>query len=658
MSEADFDRIKQLFNSLEEREGRLISSEVKTKRVVAFDTETVDGKCVLLAASDGKYIFPQSFEDIAQFLTQRRYTRSLNFFWNIDFDFFAIVKHLPPDLLEVLYENKGIVYDDYFIRWIPKKFFSIERINGKHSAKFFDLWQFYRMSLNEASIKYLNDRKEEVDVRNIQQYLSRPSLKAKLVSYCLKDAELTAKLGALLQEKLNAIGIDFSHPYSCGHVSMRFFFNNKLTFGFKKTEWNLYALLSYYGGRFEIIKRGYFNKIYQFDINSAYPFYISQLTDPATGEWIKSKDLDYNADYGFARIVINGYSDDVLSPIPYRKKDRTVIFPNFEQPCEYYISFPELLEAEKMGLEFDIVDAWMNFNDGQPLFPEIAELYEARKKAKKAGDKVMDLVLKIIMNSLYGKFAEKQVNVTASLTELPNSRAVEIDGRTFYVREICRPGLLFNPVLASYITARTRAQLLHTVRGHEDHIVGFATDSILCDTAFVEQSEQLGGWKLEAEGEALILMSGVYTIKTEKETKTRFRGFPISADFFKLIEENRDRDKFVFEFEKAVKLGEAISFPNVYSLDEINVFRTIEKELTCYSDDKRDWMGQPLTFGDLLVNQFDSVPKTVANEQHWYSHNRRYTGYRKQVFDWQRAIELAEQEWSMERALLLSELEK
>jgi hypothetical protein len=325
-----------------------------------------------------------------------------------------------------------------------------------------------------------------------------------------------------------------------------------------------------------------------------------------------------------------------------------VIYPNFETETEYYVAFPELEVAEKLGLSFDVIDSWSFYGEDQLLFPQITELYNKRKEAKKAGDKVLELVLKIIMNSLYGKFAEKQFVVRASLNNQPGSKEIQIGGNKYYVREINKPGLLFCPVLASYITAQTRAQLIKTCKGHFEHVIAFATDSILASKSFIEESSDLGKWKLETEGEALILMSGVYTIRNDKEIKSRFRGFPLSIDFFELLEKNRESDKISFEFEKALKLGEVISFHNKYSIEDLNIFRIVEKELSCYSDDKRDWLNQPKNFGELLNEQFDSAPKTV-NLDSKLQKKHTYEGYRKAVYDWMKSRELEEIAWLFER---------
>jgi len=650
----DFDEIKQIFDNLEELPSRKIGSRIKQKRILGFDTETVQGKTVLIACSDGRFLFPQSFEQIAHFLTQNTYTRTLNFFWNLDYDFFAIVKHIPSELLEILYDCHGVIVDSYFIKWIPRKHFSITRIGTKYTARFFDLWQFYRSSLNEASQKYLNDSKEEIDVTNIEQYLRKAELRQRLIKYCLKDALLTQKLGELLQAKLNNLGISFDKPYSCGNLSQRFFFKNKETLGFKKTEWNLYALYCYYGGRFEVLKRGYFRKVYQYDINSAYPYYISKLIDPNKGEWIKTRDIDFSADYGFAKIAINCYENDLISPIPYRTNSM-VIYPNFSESMEYYLTFPELRTAERLGLEYDIIDSWAFYGTGELLFPQISEIYEQRKRAKAEGDKALELVLKILMNSLYGKFAERKAKLKASLKPLEGSKEIVLGDQKFYVLESNKPGILFNPVLASYITAQTRVQLIETCMSRFDDIVMFATDSILTTKPFISGSEKLGDWKLEMNGEAIVLMTGVYTIRNENQRKTRFRGFPMkeSFDLFSLLEQNRDADRISIEFEKVVKLGEVIAFHNIYDIEDFNNFIQEIKEISCYSDEKRDWLNQPHCFGELLEEQFESVPKTVSSPSAEMHKKGRARGYQKNVYDWLRAREVEEIVWLIEKSSLL-----
>jgi hypothetical protein len=178
----------------------------------------------------------------------------------------------------------------------------------------------------------------------------------------------------------------------------------------------------------------------------------------------------------------------------------------------------------------------------------------------------------------------------------------------------------------------------------------FATDSILTTRPFIEESNELGGWKKETEGEAVVLMTGIYTIRDGDKKKSRFRGFPMKEDFdlFDILHANKNCDKIAINFEKAVKLGEVVAFHNIYQLSDLNVFMEEMKEISCFSDDKRDWLGQPVNFGDLLNNEYDSVPKTVQDKT-GLAKRRTYSGYTKSLYDWHRSREFEELNWLIER---------
>ena len=174
-----FEKRKKQFKSLAENRSRKIRTDDKDRQIFAFDTETIDGYCKLIACSDSSFKFVNSLDEILVFLTKVKYSQSVNFFWNIDYDFFAIIKYLPPELLRLFYQFKFIRYGDYEIKWIPKKAFEIKK--NKRTYRFFDLWQFYRMSLNKASQKYLNDSKIEIDIENVEDYFQNAKLRKQLI---------------------------------------------------------------------------------------------------------------------------------------------------------------------------------------------------------------------------------------------------------------------------------------------------------------------------------------------------------------------------------------------------------------------------------------------------------------------------------------------
>lgn len=84
----------------------------------------------------------------------------------------------------------------------------------------------------------------------------------------------------------------------------------------------------------------------------------------------------------------------------------------------------------------------------------------------------MQLPLKVILNSIYGKTAQRIGN---------------------------RIGNLYNPVIWATITGHARAILYDFVmkNGLEKDVVSFATDSILSTKKLNVNSTKIGGWKFE-----------------------------------------------------------------------------------------------------------------------------------------------------------------
>ena len=63
------------------------------------------------------------------------------------------------------------------------------------------------------------------------------------------------------------------------------------------------AFKSYFGGRFEILKRGFIGQAYLYDINSAYPDAITKISDLTDGKWSNRKTIHPHAKLGFFKIL-------------------------------------------------------------------------------------------------------------------------------------------------------------------------------------------------------------------------------------------------------------------------------------------------------------------------------------------------------------------
>ncbi|MCD6138081.1 MAG: hypothetical protein J7J91_05805, partial [Deltaproteobacteria bacterium] len=143
---------------------RDLTKPAKNHDIIGWDTETYKGYARLICNSQGKYLLIEkqevcdaTFTQILRFLTRKTWRGTHGFFWNIDYDFFAIIKYAGEEFARTLYENGEAEFEKWKISYIPKKAFSITE--NKHTYDFFDLYQFYNTSLDKAGEKYIGERK-------------------------------------------------------------------------------------------------------------------------------------------------------------------------------------------------------------------------------------------------------------------------------------------------------------------------------------------------------------------------------------------------------------------------------------------------------------------------------------------------------------------
>lgn len=165
-----------------------------------------------------------------------------------------------------------------------------------------------------------------------------------------------------------------------------------------------YIRKSFYGGRVEIFNM-YGKNIYAYDVTSMYPYVMREGIMPF-GKYVK---MEEGKDYtkllkkyrGYAKFRIHTPNIDI-PVLPYR--DNKLIFPIGD--FEGWYSTTEIEYAKELGYEVEFLGGYFaRFKED--LFKEYIDiLYNARKKAIEEGDEVKALILKILMNSLFGKFGE------------------------------------------------------------------------------------------------------------------------------------------------------------------------------------------------------------------------------------------------------------
>ena len=565
----------------------------KNRDIHAIDTETRDGDIFLIADSDGEFLDKITPESVISFLFRRKYENCWNFFYNLTFDAEVILKLLGTELNH--YKNSReliFFYNDYKFTYIPDKCLRIRKKN--HSVVFFDIAQFFSktglLKSYEQNIGKISESYKEM--KNIRGQFSKTFYRkntTRVRQYCIQDCIFTKELAQYFIKLFFSMFAFYPRRWvSSGYLSEKVLINNGVDFpkvhDLPETVSD-FAWKSYFGGRFEMLQRGFIGSVQVLDINSAYPYAITQLPDLTNGEWWHTDEsILPKAKVGFFKIQVDADDLNLVAPFPFRKKNR-ILYPSGE-----FITYCTLQELQAVGndVEYSILDSYQFIPRGKkrPFRKFINSLYQKRLELKKQNNP-MQLPIKVIINSIYGKTGQISKN---------------------------RIGSLFNPVIFSFITGYSRAMLYKFMKKHklENDIVAFATDSI-CTTKKVNvNSEKLGEFSLDGTGDdCYFLQNGFYRINGM--WKQRGIGKLGSKEIEHLDTIQRD-DKLFYSF-KVNRVGRLRNSIITNNLASIGKFQVFEKQINLNADRKRMWIGEldgingkcngsvPLSFNHFTLDQ-------------------------------------------------------
>jgi len=287
---------------------------------------------------------------------------------------------------------------------------------------------------------------------------------------------------------------------------------------------------SYYGGRNEAFRIGEVKNVYVYDFNSLYPYVMKTYKVPvkllSVYESVSvEKALELlNDDY---LLISEAWIETDKAYYPYRfeKKDK-LIFP--QGRFKTFLTTPELKIAltnnhvKKLGLTA--------IYQGEKIFEEYVNFfYNLRLKYKSEGNQIYQHMAKILMNSLYGKFAQrvrelKAVReIDADVFEVEDIYLADKEKRIIYKRVMGKEFVLeeseklsYNSftAIASHITAYARTELLKAIEiAGWDNVYYVDTDSIFTnkqgaknlEKANLIDDKKLGKLKLEYVADKIII---------------------------------------------------------------------------------------------------------------------------------------------------------
>lgn len=595
--------MKKWDDLLLQNQSRRQTKHERINKHLGIDTETLNGKLKLICLSTkngGKQeeLYIEDIEDeenlysILLFLTNTKYKDYLKWFYNIDYDFRAIIRYLPEELLIELYNENKVKFHNFEIKYLPKKYFSVSR--NKYVWVYYDISQFFPSGLDKNAKKYLNNEcKDNINAAVLGSSLNYWNDNRKeIIKYCKQDCKLTAQLADLFYSNLwKEIKFNPSRPYSSGSISQEYFLNNTFIPIIKNIPIAVLKLHqdNYRGGRIEILQRGYFDNLNSYDIKSAYPAQMAKLLDYSAGNWKRTTNFDDNY-HGIYEIEYNCY-EGYIGLFPQNFNNLTV-YPNGEG-LRTVVNEQELIFLQNNSniADFKVLNGFqfIPFREVYPYKDLIMQLFHEKEVAD---DDNKRMIYKLFINSIYGKTAQ-----------------AIYDKKT----KKFRTGKLYNPIYSNRITSLTRLELIKNALSISKDVIGFSTDSIQT-TKEIRTGPKLGDFTFEYNAKnSVILMSGIrYT-----DDKQKIRGFGNQLSLDKttetkynladVLEMNPEKSKIPVYIKKPVTLFQGLTYSK-YSAEDINVFMTNEKILDINGDYRRIWKDNFVNCADCLSRNISSIP--------------------------------------------------
>ena len=552
--------------------------------VYGLDTETYEGTPFLIADSDGRFLDIITPESCLKFLFSKKFQGSWNFFYNITYDAEVILKLLGEELNS--YKRTGSLrfhHGEFTLDYIPSKKLAIRK--GHHSSIFFDIAQFYHASLVNAYQQNIEDLPNDYLLMKKERTQFSPRYynrnKTKVRNYCIADCKYT-KVLAQHWIKLfnNAFSFYPARWISSGYLAEKVLINNHIEvpkFDCIPYKVQDLAYRSYFGGRFEILKRGYIGTAYLYDINSAYPYALTKIPDITKGQWMSSNKIQSDTMLGFFKIQADISDCKYIPPFPFRANN-IIIFPSGK--FQTYCTLAELQTCK--NINYKILKSFQFIPDKEifPFKDFIEKMYKKRLELKQ-NKNPLQLPIKIILNSIYGKTGER-------------------------VR--FKIGNLFNPVIFATITGITRAQLYEFVckNSLEKEIVSFATDSICLTKKLDIDSTTLGEFSFDNEADdVFVLQNGINRFNG----KWKQRGLgKLGSKEIEHLDTYQKNGKLICKF-KVKRSGRLRSSILQDSISEIGKIKEYEREVNLNADRKRLWLDKINSINEKIMNE--SIPLSL-----------------------------------------------
>jgi hypothetical protein len=374
--------------------------------------------------------------------------------------------------------------------------------------------------------------------------------------YVFRDCEIPMRWLKFVKEQCDNLGIE-KIPATLGGLCTKAFYTLNNENWFESSAESSAALT---GARVELFSGGGRGRIAYVDINSLYPWCMTQDFPTCFAPLPDLKG------YGIAKVEME-IPDCVIAPLPCHDEEGRVIFPVGKFGGVWTIH--EISNAVRHGGKVLKIHWIMGSIDKRPYYRDYMQtMYRNRLAAKSDAEK---LFWKLLMNNLYGRLAIGGVISRSCVLTSENKNSGICYGKKV-MRDYHMPLPEFTNYLhAAYVLSYARLRLQAYLRQIP------AQDLIYCDTDSIiffckgappfPVSSELGGMKLEGMGRRCVpylpktyVFDNIYKAKGVPKTHAK--------DF---IQHGRA------EFDLPFKLREAVKFYDQDNIRKLSVWRHVEK---------------------------------------------------------------------------------
>lgn len=619
-----------------------------------FDIETYDNNTKISMISIYGKNYKNTFLSVEDFKndlkTNRVYTNCYIVATNLSFDFFGSFWNskeinnfttIPKGNTSSIITAKTFIKDNEFVKSLP-----LDQSGKKgHSITFIDTFNYHETSVEKLGKLVGYDKLIQPECITLQCAPRSDTEWNELKEYNMRDSEISYKFILFLIEFIESLGGTFR--ITNASCAMSLFTNKYLSKPiFRQPVEELLELFEgYVGGRTEVFGRGSLrslmrkynvNRLYYVDINSLYPSVMRDFTfpDPNSRRIARQNTLQYIIEFeGMSRVDIVS-PEHMNVPFLHLKRQMNIIFPLGSFHGWY--THVELRKALELGYTINkVYKSYYYLETIQPFKQYVDDLYKKRQEFKQQGNKICELIVKLLMNGLYGKFGqrfydkEKTVPIPDSIEELELMKSFTIieQGDMKFMRlthMTIDPSPFCIPIWASYITGYARIRLYHYLQSYR--IVYCDTDSAISLDP-IHTSKNLGEMKFEGEIEdGFIIRSKFYGMKGMNADgkpfdEVKIKGVSLRAVLQLHDMKRKNQEWNIEELKEYLFNPEPLIYKKLIKWKEalrkdlfINSSMDVRKELSL-EDEKHIW-DKPFSYTDWQ----EAKPITVKNEIAYSKH--------------------------------------